>query len=88
MTEIELVFNIGKVSKVEGDKDIPVNAKILKLELNYPTNIEDINKFYEKVPPAQILKEIHLGFFDGAETGIYNKLLDNNKKGEFFIDLS
>ena len=88
MTEINLTLLIGKVSKVERE-NIPANVKVLRLELSYPTDIGDINKFYEKVPPTQVLKKIVIGFFDGAEDKLYNKLLDNNSEKDFdFFRLS
>src|SRR5947209_10720675 len=85
MTEIFLTLKVKKFSKVEGDK-VPDNVKILKLELSYPTDVGFMNRFYEKLPPDQVLKQITIGFFDGAEDKIYNKLL--NKSEEDFFRLS
>jgi len=87
MTEINLSLSLGKVSKIENE-NVPADFKVLSSELSYPVVVGDtINKFYEKVPPTQVLKEVSIGFFDGAENEIYNKLLENNGKSRL-INLS
>lgn len=74
MTEIKIPFTKVEVKKYSGSNK-PANAEGLELKIR-PIFF---NELYEELPLDSCLNKIELAFFDGAETAIFNDLLDDYK---------
>jgi hypothetical protein len=74
MTEIKIPFIKTHAQEYTGSNK-PANAKALELEISTTFNFKEV---YEKMPLSANVERIKIGFWDGAETSLFNDLLDEN----------
>jgi len=74
MTEIKIPF-IKTHAQGYTDSDKPANVKALELEISTTFDFKEV---YEKMPLSASIERMKIAFWDGAETSLFNDLLDES----------